>query len=400
MRDKKCGVCKKKIIKTLDLGLHPCADTFVKSQNTSLKLKKYPLQVGFCFCNHLTAINKISPKERYTKFDYSYTSDNSPVSKNHFYQIAKIIIRKFKLKRTNSIIEIGSNDGTFLKYVKQLSNVKVLGVDPSKFMCNLANKKNIKTYNNFFNLKNSKIIKNRYEKFDLLYAANVFNHIDNPNNFLKGCSVVLKDNGIIVLEVPDLDSLFRSCGFDTIYHEHRQYFSINSLKKILIKNNYKLLSYEKIDYMSGSLRIFAQKINFFMKLKSDSLVQKKRRIKRFLKFKKKIYKVKKEILEFIDKNKQKGKTIVGIGAATKGNTLLNFCGINYNDLTCIIENSKHKINKYAPGSGIPIKNEKIFRKYDAAIILPWNITKHLYKKFLHKKKISYTSISKIVKKVH
>ena len=400
MKDKKCGVCKKKIVKILDLGLHPCADTFVKSQNTSLKLKRYPLQVGFCFCNHLTAINKISPKERYTKFDYSYTSDNSPVSKNHFFQIAKKIIRKFRIKKTNSIIEIGSNDGTFLGYVKQLSNVKTLGVDPSKFMCELANQKNIKTFNDFFNLKNSKIIKDRYGKFDLLYAANVFNHIDNPDNFLKGCSVVLKDNGVIILEVPDLESLFRNCGFDTIYHEHRQYYSIDSLKKILIKNNYKLLSYEKIDYMSGSLRIFARKINFYIKLKPDTLTQKKRRVKKFLKFKKQIYIVKKEILKFIYINKKKGKTIIGIAAATKGNTLLNFCGINYNDLTCIIENSIHKINKYAPGSGIPIKDEKIFKKYDAAIILPWNITKHLYKKFLHKKKISYTSISKIVKKVN
>ena len=98
MKHKKCGICKKKIRITLDLGPHPCADTFVKSQNASLKLKRYPLEVGFCFCNHLTAINRISPKERYTKFDYSYTSDNSPVSKNHFYQIAKTIIRKFKFK--------------------------------------------------------------------------------------------------------------------------------------------------------------------------------------------------------------------------------------------------------------------------------------------------------------
>ena len=400
MKHKKCGICKKKIRITLDLGPHPCADTFVKSQNASLKLKRYPLEVGFCFCNHLTAINKISPKERYTKFDYSYTSDNSPVSKNHFYQIARTIIRKFKFKETDSIIEIGSNDGTFLKYIKQLSNVNVLGVDPSNFLCNLANQKNIKTYNNFFDHKNSKIIKNKYGNFDLLYAANVFNHIDDPDNFLKGCSFVLKDYGIIVLEVPDLDSLFKSCGFDTIYHEHRQYFSINSLKRVLAKNNYRLLSYEKIDYMSGSLRIFAQKINFCMKLKPESIIQKKRRIKRFLNFKKKIYVIKKEILKFIDKNKRKGKTIIGIAAATKGNTLLNFCGINYNDLTCIIENSKHKINKYAPGSGIPIKDEKIFKKYDAAIILPWNITKHLYKKFLHKKKISYTSISEIVKKIH
>ena len=399
MKNKECSVCKKKNLRILDLGLHPCADTFVKKQNIALKLKKYPLQVGFCSCNHLTAINKISPNERYTKFDYSYTSDNSPVSRNHFYQISKIINKKFNLKNKDSIIEIGSNDGTFLKYIKELSNINVLGVDPSKFMCDLANKKGVKTYNNFFNFENSKKIKKRYKNFDILYAANVFNHVDNPDNFLKGCSQVLKNEGLIVLEVPDLDSLINSCGFDTIYHEHRQYFSINSIKKILIKNHYKLLSFEKIDYMSGSLRVFAQKSNVNMKIKTDSLTREKMNLKNFMKFEKKIFYIRNEILNFVQKYKKQNKTIIGIAAATKGNTLLNFCGINYRDLKCIIENSPHKINKFAPGSGIPIKNEKTFKTYDAAIILPWNITRHLYKKFLHKKRISYTSISKIVKKI-
>ena len=399
MKNKECSICKKRFLRILDLGLHPCADTFVKKQNIALKLKKYPLQVGFCSCNHLTAVNKISPNERYTKFDYSYTSDNSPVSRNHFYQISKIINKRCNLKVKDSIIEIGSNDGTFLKYIKELSNINVLGVDPSKFMCDLANKKGIRTYNNFFNFKNSKKIKNKYGNFDLLYAANVFNHIDNPDNFLKGCSHVLKNKGLIVLEVPDLDSLINTCGFDTIYHEHRQYFSINSIKKILIKNHYKLLSYEKIDYMSGSLRVFAQKCNYNMKLKTDSLYQKKKNLKNFKKFEKKIFFIRDEVLSFIQKYKKQNKTIIGIAAATKGNTLLNFCGINYKDIKCIIENSPHKINKFAPGSGIPIKNEKTFKTYDAAIILPWNITRHLYKKFLHKKRISYTSISKIVKKI-
>ena len=399
MKNKECSICKKRFLRILDLGLHPCADTFVKKQNIALKLKKYPLQVGFCSCNHLTAVNKISPNERYTKFDYSYTSDNSPVSRNHFYQISKIINKRCNLKVKDSIIEIGSNDGTFLKYIKELSNINVLGVDPSKFMCDLANKKGIRTYNNFFNFKNSKKIKNKYGNFDLLYAANVFNHIDKPDNFLKGCSQVLKNEGLIVLEVPDLDSLINTCGFDTIYHEHRQYFSINSIKKILIKNHYKLLGYEKIDYMSGSLRVFAQKCNYNMKLKNDSLYQKKRNLKNFIKFEKKILFIRDEILSFIQKYKKQNKTIIGIAAATKGNTLLNFCGINYKDLKCIIENSSHKINKFAPGSGIPIKDERTFKGYDAAIILPWNITKHLYKKFLHKKRISYTSISKIVKKI-
>ena len=91
MKNKECSVCKKKFLKIIDLGMHPCADTFVKKQKIAIRLKKYPLQVGFCSCNHLTAINKISPNERYTKFDYSYTSNNSPVSRNHFYKISKII---------------------------------------------------------------------------------------------------------------------------------------------------------------------------------------------------------------------------------------------------------------------------------------------------------------------
>ena len=399
MKNKSCSICKKKFLRIIDLGNHPCADTFVKNQNLAKNLKKYPLQVGFCSCNHLTAINKISQNERYTKFDYSYTSDNSPVSRNHFYKIAKIINKKFNLNIKNSIIEIGSNDGTFLKYIKKISNIKMLGVDPSKNMCNLAKKKGIKTYNNFFNLNNSKKIKKKYGFFHLLYAANVFNHIDDPSNFLKGCNHILQDEGIIILEVPDLDSLINTCGFDTIYHEHRQYFSINSMKKILNKNNFTLISFEKINYMSGSLRVFAKKNINNIKLTNKKVSEQKKYLNNFINFQKKIFLIKSEILNFIAKYKKKNKTIIGIAAATKGNTLLNFCGINYNDLKFIIENSPYKINKFTPGSAIPIINEKTQKKYDAAIILPWNITKHLYRKFLHKSKIPYTSVDKIVKKL-
>jgi ubiquinone/menaquinone biosynthesis C-methylase UbiE len=398
MKNKACSVCGKKFLKILDLGLHPCADTFVKNQNVAKKLKKYPLQVGFCTCNHLTAINKISANERYTKFDYSYTSDNSVVSRNHFFQISKKINKKFNLKTKDSIIEIGSNDGTFLKCIKEISKINVLGVDPSKFMCNLAQKKGVRTFNDFFTFSNSKKIKVKYGSFDLLYAANVFNHVDNANDFLQGCYYVLKNNGLIVLEVPDLDSLIDTCGFDTIYHEHRQYFSINSIKRILSKNNYTLLSFEKIQYMSGSLRIFAKKNTKNVTFKAETIHQKKKYLNNFIKFEKKIYLIKSEIWKFINKYKKEKKIIIGIGAATKGNTLLNFCGIKYNDLKCIIESSPYKINKFTPGSAIPIINEKIVKKFDAAIILPWNITKFLYKKFLHKRRIPYSSVAKAVKK--
>ncbi len=268
-------------------------------------------------------------------------------------------------------------------------------------MCNIAKKRGVKTYTGFFNYSNSKIIKKKFGKFDVLYAANVFNHVDNPDDFLKGCNNVLKKKSFIILEVPDLDSLINTCGFDTIYHEHRQYFSSDSIKCVLTRNGFNVIRIQKINYMSGSLRVFATKINktnnkkiFFVKNKC-----KKNNLRKFLNFKKKIFIIKKEILKFIEKYKKKNQVIVGLAAATKGNTLLNFCNIDYHNIKCILENSPHKINKFTPGSAIPIINEKNFKKFDAAIIFPWNITNHLYKKFLFNKRIPYTSVSEIVKKI-
>ena len=213
---------------------------------------------------------------------------------------------------------------------------------------------------------------------------------------MRGCKEIVKKNGLIILEVPDLNSLFDRIGFDTIYHEHRQYFSKDSVIQILHKTNLKLKKIEKIDYMSGSLRLFIQnsKANRIL-IKTNQ----KKHFKKFIKFKKNILLVKIEIMKFIQECKKNNLTLVGLGAATKGNTLLNYCSLKDTDIRCILEVSKFKIGKYTPGSGIPIVNEKKFKKYDAILILPWNITSFLYKKFLQNKNILYTSISKISSKI-
>ena len=393
----KCIICNKKFKKILNLGNHPCADTFVNNRKTAKNLKKYPLEVGFCECNHLTSVNKVSEFERYKKNNYSYTSNNSPVSLTHFNSIAKKIIDNFNVTSNNKIIEIGSNDGTFLKYIKDLSKAYVLGVDPSDNMCKIANKKGVRSLNKFFNYQSSKLIAKKYGKFDFLYGANVFNHVDDPENFLKGCKLVTKPKGKIILEVPDLESLFDKVGFDTIYHEHRNYFSIVSLIKIFKKANLEIFNFEYIDYMAGSLRIFARNSNY--KKFNVKFKYKKNHYKRFLQFEKKIEIIKLKIINFVDTMKSQNKIVVGLGAATKGNTLLNFCKFNKKHIKYILESSPHKIGKFTPGSGIPIVDEKKFKNYNAILILPWNITKHLYKKFLQNKNISYISIAKIASKI-
>ena len=382
---KKCRICNNRFQSFLSLGKQPCADTFLKSQKQALSLKKFPLIVGFCKCAHLSAIYPISGYLRYEKHDYSYTSDNSIVSRSHFRKIAKIICKNLKLNKKSFLVEAGSNDGTFLNEVVNLSKAKVLGVDPSSNISKIARKKKIQTLTSYFDYKCSGIIKKKFGNADVIYGANVFNHVDDINNFLKGVSRLIKNNGRLILEVPDLNSLIEKVGFDTIYHEHRHYFSENSLSKILNKQGFSVLKIQKINYMSGSLRVFASKnkINNKIKFRKISLSQ-------FNLFKKKVFITIQKIREFIKKNKP----VLGIGAATKGNTLLNCCNFNDEDIKYILDRSKHKINKFTPGSGIKIKKEtKSIANY-SALILPWNITKHLLKK-KYLKKIKYTSIAKI-----
>ncbi len=383
---KKCKICNKKFSSYLLLGNQPCADTFLKSKKLSINLKRFPLVVGFCKCSHMSAIYPIAKFLRYEKYDYSYTSDNSIVSRTHFKKIANQICKKFKIDKGSFVIEAGSNDGTFLKEIINASKAKVLGVDPAKNITNLAKKKNIKTITSYFNYNTSKKILKKYGKADVIYGANVFNHVDDIQDFLFGAKKLLNDNGNLILEVPDLNSLIEKVGFDTIYHEHRHYFSEYSMYKILKKNGFYIYNIRKINYMSGSLRVFASKNrNKKIKLRKITLVQ-------FNQFKKKVTRTIEAIKKFVKVNSP----VVGIGAATKGNTLLNCCEFTDKDIKFILDRSDYKINKFTPGSGIKIKRETQSIDNYSALILPWNITKYLIKK-KYFRNIKYTSIAKITR---
>jgi len=392
---KKCNICNNKFVDKLSLGDHPCADTFLKTKLKAKELKKYPLEVGYCNCSHLTSIFKVPSFQRYEKYDYSYTSDNSPVSRLHFKNIANYIFKRFKINKNNFVVEAGSNDGTFLYEMKKISKAKVLGVDPSKNISLLAKKKKINILVDYFNSKSVKKIKKLYGVADIIYGANVFNHVDDNLNFLDAANYLLNEKGTLILEVPDLKSLIQKVGFDTIYHEHRHYYSEKSINKILNKKDFKIIKLEKINYMAGSLRVFAKKISC-----NDRSVHKFSgvTIKDFRNFKKKIAYIIKNIKSFVFKNIKNQNYVYGIGAATKGNTLLNCCGFTDQHIKFILDKSKFKINKFTPMSGIKIIKEDKNLRFKAALILPWNISNHLIKKVFKKRKIVYTSIAKIINK--
>lgn len=389
--NKKCNICGNKFIDFLSLGMHPCADTFLKTSYRAKNLKKYPLVVGYCKCSHLSSIYPVPKFERYEKYQYSYTSDNSKVSRLHFKKIASYVCKKFNLNKNCFVVEAGSNDGTFLYEVKKNSNAKVLGVDPSKNISRLASKKKIRTMVTYFNLNSSKKIIKNFGYADVLYGANVFNHVDDNLDFLNGARHLLKKNGILILEVPDLNSLIYKIGFDTIYHEHRHYFSEKSINRILKRKGFYIKKVEKINYMSGSIRVFASKNRSFQPKKNYRFIT----LKEFSNFKKKTFKIIKEIKKFV----QNHTNVVCIGAATKGNTLLNCCKFTDKNIKFIVDSSKYKINKYTPGSSIKIIKETKNIDANALLILPWNITNHLLKKNFFKKKMPYTSILKEYKNI-
>ncbi len=396
---KKCNICNKKFIDYLSLGNHPCADTFLKSKYKAKRLRKYPLVVGYCECSHMTSVFPVPSSERYEKYDYSYTSDNSVISRSHFKSIAKKICKLFKINKHNFIIEAGSNDGTFLNEIKKIAKPKLLGVDPSKNISYLAKKKKINTMVDYFNSKVAKKIITKYGFADVIYGANVFNHVDDNIDFLKASNILLKDSGVLILEVPDLNSLIDKVGFDTIYHEHRHYYSQRSIYKVLAKESFEIIKIDNIKYMAGSIRVYAKKTKsnskFSINYKKLSYVNHRQ----FKKFKKNIHIVINEIQNFINYNLEKQRIIYGIGAATKGNTLLNCCKLDDKKIKYILEMSKYKINKFTPGSAIKIISEKKVKNIKAILILPWNITSHLLNKFSSRQKILYTSIQKVVRKI-
>jgi len=284
----------------------------------------------------------------------------------------------------HQIIEIGSNDGYLLQYFKDYQ-VPVLGIDPSEGTDIEAEKKGISTIRKFFSsqLAENELVKKGI-KADLIIGNNVLAHDPRINDIVKGLKTALKKEGVITIESPHLMSLVRDCQFDTIYHEHFFYYSLTAVKTIFENQNLEIFDIEELVTHGGSLRIF-------VKHKEDSSKQVSSKVKDFLKrelevgiktktfyenFQSRIEKIKNDALLFIISEKRKGKSFIGYGAAAKGNTFLNYCGIKGTEtIKFVVDASTYKQNKYLPGSHIPVVSEEKISEYkpDYVIILPWNL---------------------------
>jgi 2-polyprenyl-3-methyl-5-hydroxy-6-metoxy-1,4-benzoquinol methylase len=296
------------------------------------------------------------------------------------------MISKFGFNENAQIIEIASNDGYLLQYFKQ-KNIPVLGIEPTLSTAKVAREKGIESWTEFFGVELAKKIIEQGRKADLLLGNNVLAHVPDINDFVAGMKVALKENGVITMEFPHLMQLIENNQFDTIYHEHFSYLSFLAVQQIFDKHGLSLFDVEEIPTHGGSLRIYAKHSEDNSKEISENvtLLQQKEinkglnTLAYYQNFQKRVENIKYDFLSFLIEQKRNGKKVAAYGAAAKGNTLLNYCGIRKDMISFVVDKSPHKQGRFLPGSHIPVVSEDFISRErpDFVVILPWNIKEEI-----------------------
>lgn len=377
-----CLITGNPVHKILDLGQHAYADTFIAENQLNLSEPVFPLQLFMNADSGSIQLGFVSKAEdRYNLYGYSYTSSNSQTSRNHWTEYANTIQTKYPdLKLA---VEVGSNDGYLINQFKGIAK-KILGVDSSEEMCNLANAQDIPTICDLFDETVAENIRAIYGEADVIMANNVFNHANNPVAFAKGVRKLLSADGVFVFEVPSWAEMVTSNRFiDMVYHEHISYFTVRSCWNLLQAAGLDIVDFNVVNYHGGSLRIEAKKsAGLDMPKKVADAIQNEINLGLFdvnfyVGFQKKLEQDRNAWLNKFYQilNDEPDAVIIGVGAAAKANTWLNWHRLDKTLLHYITDSSQFKQGKYTPLTRIPIVDDLEFAKHEKpyALVLSWNI---------------------------
>ena len=379
----KCKVTNKSITPFMSFGKMPIANGFLDKKDFSNEFF-FNMEVGFNEELSLFQLNDHPKPEKMFNKNYPFFTGSSEYMKRHFKNYAEFV--KKYLKTNSRIIEIGSNDGTFLKNFDNSENY-IVGVEPSKNVADLALKNNIPTINEFFNTNNAKKLKKFIGNTDLICASNVICHVPDLNNLIEAVDLLLNKDGIFVFEEPYLGSMFEKVSYDQIYDEHIFIFSASSISKIFAKFNFFLIEAIPQITHGGSMRYVLKR---FKNSENENLKKifnyenekNLNKIDSCLKFKKNCELSRENILNKIKTFKDKGKTICGYAATSKSTTILNYCNIGTNYIDFICDTTKEKIGKFSPGKHIPIKDMNYFHNNmsDCIYLFAWNHKEEIFNK--------------------
>ena len=373
----KCRFCHSELKhQFVDLVNSPASNSFFSAEQLNEPEAFYPLKLFVCEKCLLVQIDEYKKSDDIFDSNYIYFSSFSKSWLEHAKQYVDMITDKLDLNEKSSVIEIASNDGYLLQYFKE-KNIPCLGVEPTNSTAEVARKRGIDVIEDFFSLKLAQNLK----KADLVLGNNVLAHVPDINNFVAGLKEALKSNGTITMEFPHLLNLINENQFDTIYHEHFSYFSLYTVVKIFREHKLEIYDVDEISTHGGSLRVYAKHLEDKSKDISnqiDSVLNKEsslHNLNGYREFQGRVNFIKNEFLEFLLKAKRENKKVIAYGAAAKGNTFLNYCGVKSDLIEFVIDKSPYKQNKFLPASHIPVVNESEIVKFkpDYIIILPWNI---------------------------
>jgi hypothetical protein len=370
----------------IDLINSPASNSFLRAEQLNEPEVYYPLKVYTCHKCFLVQVDEYKKSDAIFNSEYVYFSSYSTSWLAHAKKYAELMTGRFDLKQNSLVVELASNDGYLLQYFKE-QNIPVLGIEPTANTAEVAVAKGIDTVVDFFGVRLAQSLVAKNIQADILLGNNVLAHVPDIVDFVSGMKVLLKPQGTITMEFPHLMQLVDNNQFDTIYHEHFSYLSFYTVQQIFAAQGLELFDVEELSTHGGSLRIYAKHKDDDSKSISGNvgtLLGKEeqkgmRSLEYYDHFQQKALRIKMDLLSFLVQQKREGKRVAAYGAAAKGNTLLNYCGIKNDLVDFVVDANPHKQGKFLPASHIPVMNEESLKKEkpDYVLILPWNLKEEI-----------------------
>ena len=382
-----CRFCQAPLVHVfIDLGNSPPSNSFLKTEELNEPEVFYPLKVYTCDQCFLVQVDEYKESEAIFNNEYVYFSSYSTSWLEHSRQYVEMMMQRFPFNSQSLVIEIASNDGYLLQYFKE-KLIPVLGIEPTANTAEEAVRRGVDTLVEFFGSELALQLQKKGYLADLVLGNNVLAHVPDIVDFVEGMKIILKPTGVITMEFPHLMQLVDNRQFDTIYHEHFSYLSLTTVKMIFDAQGLTIFDVQELPTHGGSLRIFARHHADTTKPVTDavtSLLETEERkgmkqLSYYSHLQQHALKIKVDLSAFLLELKKRNKKVAAYGAAAKGNTLLNYCGIKSDLLPYVVDANPHKQNKWLPGSHIPVVNESFLKadKPNFVLILPWNIREEI-----------------------
>jgi len=378
----KCRNCGAPLTRTLiDLGLSPLANSYVSMDAAADRDRFYPLHARVCDECLLVQVEDVVPAEEIFSNEYAYFSSYSETWLTHSKAYANMARKRFNLGRETLVIEIASNDGYLLQYFVAMG-IPVLGIEPTANTAAVAESRGVPTLVRFFSEQLARQLASEGRRPRLICSANVLAHVPNIKDFVGGIAALLEGDAVYTVEFPHLLNLINEVQFDTIYHEHYSYLSLLAIERIFAAAGLRVFEVESLPTHGGSLRVYVclDTATYATEAGVEEMRSREKaarldRPEGYRGFDARVQAVRDDLRTFLAWAKNEGKTVAAYGAAAKGNTLLNYCGIGTEFIPFVVDKNPAKQNTLLPGSRIPVRAVEKLREYrpDYVLIIPWNL---------------------------